>query len=896
MIVISSECAAEAKSLGLSRSELERLVKAIERQPTREELAVCGALWSEHCSYKSSRVHLKRFHTKEPWVLQGPGENAGVYAVNKNWGIAFKMESHNHPSYIEPYQGAATGVGGILRDVFCMGARPIASLNCLRFGEGVWNAHLVKRVVEGIADYGNSVGVPTVGGDTQFHQLYSKNILVNAFTAGLIHKDKIFKGVLTEADGGSQKRAKALPLVGHALDGGLKSELFPESENILVYFGSATGRDGVHGATMSSAEFSAGAETLKPTVQVGDPFAEKVLLEATMALIKSGAMVGLQDMGAAGLTSSSAEMAGRSGCGVAIDLSAVPLRVRGGGLQAWEILLSESQERMLCAVAPANLDSVLKILAGFEIPYSVIGRVNHTGRFVCVHQDVVCTDLPVELLTDGAPVYEHPLAERSDYLSKYGRVRAGALGIGFDSSESSAALRVDVTLSGALSDCARHLHDKIVASASQSSVTLNDLFEEPELRMGDVIAATFALPSFSGRSSLVEHYCATVGGETVLADGASRTCAAAVVRLPPETANDHGVDHSTEGLRYDYEAGQPGVAFAGGCQERWVMLDPLQGSSHSTAAVARKIVAVGAKPRAMTDCLNFGSPQDPYVMRQISDSIDGINTVARGLGIPVVSGNVSLNNQTDGIPIPPTPMIAIAGDHADVRRVIPSFVAANPKERAFLANQGEIQVFALMPKASSAHVAYAISETALLWGGENFGPVPQFDVDLERSLWDSLNQVQKKFPNTFLDEANQLKVNNSGNSSNSSKAAALAFCRPIGRGGVYFAALRAALESHAHFYPSQQLLELSPAIAFGEGQAGFLFAVTTAGFQSAVDLLAALESSVSDNQSVAVRALGKLVLASGTEPVELGSISMNSGRFQRSLAPFFSLTKDKKLD
>jgi phosphoribosylformylglycinamidine (FGAM) synthase-like enzyme len=885
MIVISSECAAEAKSLGLSRSELERLVNAIERQPTREELAVCGALWSEHCSYKSSRVHLKRFHTKEPWVLQGPGENAGVYAVNKNWGIAFKMESHNHPSYIEPYQGAATGVGGILRDVFCMGARPIASLNCLRFGQGEWNAHLVKRVVEGIADYGNSVGVPTVGGDTQFHQLYSKNILVNAFTAGLIHKDKIFKGVLTEAEGGSQTRAKASPLVGSALDSRLRSQLFPESENILVYFGSATGRDGVHGATMSSAEFSAGAETLKPTVQVGDPFAEKVLLEATMALINSGAMVGLQDMGAAGLTSSSAEMAGRSGCGVAIDLSAVPLRVRGGGLQAWEILLSESQERMLCAVTPANLDSVLKILSGFEIPYSVIGRVNNTGRFVCVHQDVVCTDLPVDLLTDGAPVYEHPLADRGDYLKKYGRVQMDrSLRLGIDSSEGSDALRVDVTFSGAVSEHARHVHDQVVASASQSPVTLKDLFDKPALRMGEVIAATFALPSFSGRSSLVEHYCATVGGETVLADGASRTGAAAVVRLPPETV-DHGAQDA-QAARFDYEASQPGVAFAGGCQERWVMLDPLEGSSHSTAAVARKIVAVGAKPRAMTDCLNFGSPQDPYVMRQISDSIDGINRVARGLGIPVVSGNVSLNNQTDGTPIPPTPMIAIAGDHADVRRVVPSFVGANPKERSLLA-EGEIQMFALMPKASAAHVSYAISETALLWGGENFGPVPQFDVELERSLWDAVNQIQKKFPNTYLDEVSQ---------ADKGKKAALALCRPIGRGGVYFAALRAALESHAHFYPSQRLLELSPAIAFGEGQAGFVFAVTNAGFQSAAELVSALESSISDNHSVAVLALGKLVLASGTESVQLGGISMDCRRFQRSLAPFFSLAKDKKLD
>lgn len=888
MMDISTELAAEAKSLGLEQLELERLVRVIERLPTREELAVCGALWSEHCSYKSSRVHLKRFHTKEPWVLQGPGENAGVYAVNKNWGIAFKMESHNHPSYIEPYQGAATGVGGILRDVFCMGARPIASLNCLRFGEGVWNAHLLKRVVEGIADYGNSVGVPTVGGDTQFHELYSKNILVNAFTAGLIHKDKIFKGVLTEVESGAGAKTKAPPLVGHALDSSLKAKLFPESENILVYFGSATGRDGVHGATMSSAEFSAGAETLKPTVQVGDPFAEKVLLESTMALINSGAMVGLQDMGAAGLTSSSAEMAGRSGCGVAIDLSAVPLRVRGGGLQAWEILLSESQERMLCAVAPVNLQAVLQILAGFEIPYSVIGRVNHTGRFVCVHQNKVCTDLPVELLTDGAPVYEHPLAPRPDYLKKYSRVQVSvSLQQSTERSGTSEkvgdALRVNLRLPGALSDCARRVHEKVLASIANASVTLQVLLDDPDLKLDEVIAATFALPSFSGRSALVEHYCATVGGETVLADGASRTGAAAVVRLPPEAVGQHGLENGAS-ERVEPDSPQPGVAFAGGCQERWVMLDPLQGSSHSTAAVARKIIAVGAKPRAMTDCLNFGSPKDPYVMRQISDSIDGINVIARGLGIPVVSGNVSLNNQTDGTPIPPTPMIAIAGDHADVRRVVPSFVSANPTERALLARQGEIQVFALMPNNALAHVSYALSEPAMLWGGENYGPVPEFDVDLEKALWDAVQQIQKKFPNTFLEPAGW----------ESSFGAALAFCRPIGRGGVYFAAVRAALESRAEFYPSGALLELAPVVALGEGQAGFLFAVKLDGSRSKEEVTAVLEACCAGS-SLSLLAVGKFKL-SPAESGLIGKMRLDPRAFQRSLAPFFSLSKDNSSD
>lgn len=291
--LITKEFLEQARQFGLNEEETLRFCKQLERLPSYEELAVCGALWSEHCSYKSSRTHLKRFHTEEPWVLQGPGENAGVVAINKDYGIAFKMESHNHPSYLEPYQGAATGVGGILRDVFCMGANPIASLNCLRFGEGTWNAKLIRDTVRGIGDYGNSVGVPTVGGDISFHHNYSKNILVNAFTAGIIHKDKIFRGILSEASEEQiaplKEKAKAIvPKIKNTtkVTKEIEEILFPDEENVLIYFGSATGRDGVHGATMSSSEFSGTGATLKPTVQVGDPFAEKVLLEATLSLIE----------------------------------------------------------------------------------------------------------------------------------------------------------------------------------------------------------------------------------------------------------------------------------------------------------------------------------------------------------------------------------------------------------------------------------------------------------------------------------------------------------------------------------------------------------------------------------------------------------------------------------
>jgi phosphoribosylformylglycinamidine synthase len=779
-------------------------------------------------------------------VLQGPGENAGIYALNDNWGLAFKMESHNHPSYIEPYQGAATGVGGILRDIFCMGARPVASLNCLRFGSGEWNATLFKRVVEGIADYGNSVGVPTVCGDTQFHQLYSRNILVNAFTAGIVHRDRIFRGVLEEkvdsevhepvTKPSSDIRAAAQTedasqtstcYIGAQLDDGLKSVLFPTDGNMLVYFGSATGRDGVHGATMSSAEFSHGTEALKPTVQVGDPFAEKMILEATMALIDSGAMIGLQDMGAAGLTSSSAEMAGRSGCGVAIDLSAVPLRVASGSLAAWEILLSESQERMLCAVTPKNLERVLGILRTFDLPHSVIGRVNDTGRFVCVYDGTVCTDLAVDLLTDGAPVYELPLTDRKDYLDRWQRYTNDTPGSESNTERSATKLALNIGLEPYLRNSAENLHHVLASGKAgleptghgtgsgtgTGSATGTGLLGHLATAYASTIKATLLLPSFCGREPLYRHYCATVGGQTVLADGALFTGAAAVVRLPDETQN-------SDGERED--KGTPGIALAGGCWERWVMIDPYHGSAHSTAAVARKLIAVGAKPRAMTDCLNFGSPRDPDVMRQFSDSVDGINLVAKGLKIPVVSGNVSLNNQTDGRPIPPTPMIGIAGDHPDVSTACMAYVSTAPRLRKQLSqgalSDNPIRLYAVVPSELSLHVSYSMSEPALIWGGENYGPVPAFDVALEGALWNAVESIQQAVAAAApTDSSVQGK-----SATKQPPASTLLLCRPIGRGGLYLTALRTALQSWANFNPSDELLALTADGALGEGQAGFL--------------------------------------------------------------------------
>lgn len=847
-----------ASSLGLNTEETHRLLKALGREPTKEELAVCGALWSEHCSYKSSRVHLKRFHTREPWVLQGPGENAGVYAVNESWAIAFKMESHNHPSYIEPYQGAATGVGGILRDVFCMGARPIASLNALRFGSGRWNGHLLRRVVEGIADYGNSVGVPTVGGDTQFHPLYSKNILVNAFTAGLIHREGIFRGVLTEQKPAAHSKSKGYSKTSHlgsVLDEQLKAELFPEDQNILLYFGSATGRDGVHGATMSSSEFSADSETLKPTVQVGDPFAEKVLLEATMALIESGALVGLQDMGAAGLTSSSAEMAGRSGCGVAIDLSSVPLRVRGGGLEAWEILLSESQERMLCALRPADLPRVEDILRSFEIPFSVIGRVNSTGVFTCVFKNQICVELPVQLLTDEAPVYEHPMVSRKEYLDRFyhGGPRSEDVQQGAPLAPKTVSLRVN-------SGLARSAHRAI-----RNGCTWADLLamHQDGQTFEQLIQLTFSHVSMCGRSSLFEHYCATVGGHTVLADGALRAGSASVVRLPREAAMDT----------------DQGIACAAGCQEKWVMLDPLQGSAHSTAAIARKLVATGSVPRAMTDCLNFGSPKDPFVMRQISDSIDGINEVARGLQIPVVSGNVSLNNQTDGIPIPPTPMIGIVGDVQDVSRVVPSYLPQRfvEKERQLMESRS-VWLFSLMPTDMSAASSYDWSEISHLWGDEINGPAPIFDAQREKALWRAMAAVHEVFA--------------PGKETKDSASPELALCRPIGRGGLITTLIRLSLESRAHlelpsYFASQKAAEL-----FAEGQAGFVLALASnRDSESTLNLVLASLQKLDGwgllQQKVVLRSAGQLVPVAADQ-VKVAGVNLDCRAFARQLDGFFS--------
>lgn len=590
--------AALLKRHKISNDEYARILKAIGRTPTLAELGVFSAMWSEHCSYKSSRVHLKRFPTKGPNVVVGPGENAGVVRLEGQMCLAFKMESHNHPSYIEPYQGAATGVGGILRDVFCMGARPIANLNCLRFGERSHprTKYLAQRVVKGIGDYGNCIGVPTVGGSVSYDATYNGNCLVNAMTVGLIRDDKIFKGFAS----------------------GLG--------NMVVYVGSATGRDGVHGATMASDSFASKDAGERSAVQVGDPFAEKLLLEATLEVLEKDLVVGIQDMGAAGLTSSSFEMAGRAGNGVYIDLDRVPLRAKK--MTAYEIMLSESQERMLMVIEPKKWPALREVLERWGLANAVIGSVTDTGNVQVSYQGVMEIDVPVAPLTDDAPVYERPMAERSSKSPK----------------------------STALDSLEKKLADKEFARTIFFKMLEDTGSVEP----------------------IYNQYDQHIGTRTVFGPSSG---GAAVLWVRSEETKTHP---------------WIGVAIAAGCNERRVANDAFTGGADAVLACVKSIAAAGGKPLAVTDCLNFGSAEDPTVMRGFSDAVDGISKACSELSIPVVSGNVSLYNSTDGVSIFPTPMIGVVGRVDDVRKATPAIVTSR---------QG---IFVLRPKKHSAHYAASL--------------------------------------------------------------------------------------------------------------------------------------------------------------------------------------------
>jgi phosphoribosylformylglycinamidine synthase II len=551
------------RSHGLSDDEYARIEQILGRSPNYTELGIFSVMWSEHCSYKSSRMHLRHFPTSGPRVVQGPGENAGVIDIGDGWVAAFKMESHNHPSYIEPYQGAATGVGGILRDIFTMGARPIACLDSLRFGaiDAPRMKYLVDGVVRGIAGYGNCIGIPTVGGETSFDPSYDGNILVNVFALGIARADRIFKGFATG--------------VG----------------NPVIYVGSKTGRDGIHGATMASAEFDQASEEKRPTVQVGDPFTEKLLLEACLEMMGSDAIVGIQDMGAAGLTSSSFEMAGRAGTGIRMQLDRVP--VRESGMTPYEIMLSESQERMLIVARKGREAEVLAMFAKWDLDAAVIGEVTGDGFVRLFWSGSEVAAIPVEPISTEAPLYDRP-RRKPDYLENMPR----------------SLLRP----------------------------------RWPEGEVTEMLFRLLASPNLSSKRWIHEQFDTTVRTNTLA--GPERADAA-IVRIK-------GTGRALA-LTSDVN---PGYCYA----------DPYEGGKQAVAEAARNIACSGGEPVAITDCLNFGSPEKPEIMWQFVECIRGISDACRELGTPVVSGNVSFYNETDGRAINPTPTVGMVGIVADERR------------------------------------------------------------------------------------------------------------------------------------------------------------------------------------------------------------------------------------
>ncbi len=545
---------------GLSEEEYARVLHALGREPNMVELGIFSVMWSEHCSYKSSRLHLKKLPTEAPWVICGPGENAGVIDIGDGQAAIFKMESHNHPSYIEPYQGAATGVGGILRDVFTMGARPVANMNALRFGrpDHPKMKSLVKGVVAGIGGYGNCVGVPTVGGETNFHAAYDGNILVNAMTVGVADTDKIFYCAAT----------------------GLG--------NPIVYVGSKTGRDGIHGATMASADFGEDSEEKRPTVQVGDPFTEKLLIEACLELMATDAIVAIQDMGAAGLTSSSVEMASKGGAGIRLNMNLVPCREEG--MTPYEMMLSESQERMLMVLKPGKEAMAEAIFRKWELDFAVIGEVTDTGHMVLEFNGEVVCDIPLGPLADDAPLYDRPHLSLAEYKA-WAKV-------------------------------------KPLGEVPQSADLGADLIR----LMGSADLAS--------RRWIWEQYDSQVGADTLQKSGGD----AAVVRI-------HGT--------------RKALAISTDCTPRYCYADPYEGGKQAVAETYRNISAVGAKPLAITNCLNFANPQRPEIMAQIVEALRGMGDACRALDYPIVSGNVSLYNESKatggGSAILPTPAIGGVG-------------------------------------------------------------------------------------------------------------------------------------------------------------------------------------------------------------------------------------------
>ena len=620
------------RSHGLSQAEYDRIIELLGRAPTFTELGIFSVMWSEHCSYKSSRVHLRRLPTKGECVLQGPGENAGVVDIGGGLAAAFKIESHNHPSFIEPYQGAATGVGGILRDVFTMGARPIAAMNSLHFGPltaspsaseqeratVARNRSIVAGVVKGIGDYGNAFGVPTIGGEVRFGDCYSRNPLVNAFTLGIMRADQIFYG-----------RAAG---VG----------------NPVIYVGAKTGRDGIHGATMASEEFGEEAQSKRPTVQVGDPFLEKLLLEACLEAMRAGAIVGIQDMGAAGLTSSSCEMGGRAGTGIELELDLVPQRETG--MTAYEMMLSESQERMLIVADAGREREVVDIFKKWELDAVVIGRVVAGGRLRVKKAGETVADIPNSALTEAAPIYSRAI-RRPDVPAP-----------------------VEVT--------------RFETSAEE--------FDPTFMRI-------IASPTIASKEWVYHQYDHMVRTNTVVLPGSDAT----VIRIKEK--------RRLLAMTLDSNA-------------RYCAIDPREGAKLVISEACRNLVVSGARPLALTNCLNFASPERPEVMWQFSEVVDGMAEACAAFNTPVTGGNVSFYNETDGRGIYPTPVIGMVGIIEDSRQVTTQWFKSEGRAVVLLGETGD---------------DLGASEYALATRGNNEGRVPKLDLNLERRVQEAcLKMIQ----------------------------------------------------------------------------------------------------------------------------------------------------------
>jgi phosphoribosylformylglycinamidine synthase len=612
----------------LSQADYVHIKDILNREPNLVEIGIFSAMWSEHCSYKSSKKHLSGFPTKAPWVIQGPGENAGVIDIGDGYAAVFKMESHNHPSFIEPYQGAATGVGGIMRDVFTMGARSVASLNALRFGNvtnsdeiSAHQRYLVRGVVEGIGGYGNCMGVPTIGGEISFDECYNGNILVNAFNLGIAKSDEIFYG---KAEG-----------VG----------------NPVIYVGSKTGRDGLGGAVMSSDSFTEESKSLRPTVQVGDPFTEKLLMEACLELFKTDHVIGIQDMGAAGLTSSSFEMAGRSGSGMIMHLDKVP--AREDGMMPYEFMLSESQERMLICAKKGSEQAIIDIFEKWDLDAAVIGEVTDTGNMELFWYGEKVADVPVDPVSEEAPVLDRP------------------------------------------TKCPAYLE-------GIKEVTINDFEKVGNQEAFEKLIASMEVVD---KSWVYEQYDSMVQTNTVKKGG---QLDASVVRVK--------------------ENGKA-LAMSSDCNVRFCYIDPKGGAAAAVIEAGRNVAMSGARPLAVTDCLNYGNPENPEVMWQFAEGCLGIKEACAALSTPVIGGNVSLYNETNGVSVFPTPSIATVGVNDDENNVL------------------------LSSFQKSGNLLYLVGESRSEFGGSLYmkeicdtvaGRLPEIDYDKELSLWELVIEENKK--------------------------------------------------------------------------------------------------------------------------------------------------------